>query len=755
MRAGVWPARTLALAALTGLFFVAAWPASAQEADVPGAGDATLGERSYPIDPLTAPRPSLKAVRTDEPIVIDGRLDEPAWALADVAADFVQNQPQPGHAASERTEVRVLYDSESLYISAVCHDSEMDKVLIPGLEREFDPRGGDVFALAIDPFHDERNSFVFISHPRGAERDEQTFDNSRQIIVAWEGVWDAEATMSDSAWIVEMEIPFATVRFKPAEGPQDWGINFARIIRRHNEWDYWAPLARHEILHQMVRAGDLTGFQGIEAGRNLQVKPYGLGGHSTGLQVPDDDQGSRLTGGLDLKYGLTPGLTMDLTVNTDFAQVELDEEQVNLTRFSLFFPERRGFFIENQGTFSFGDVTERGYRMGANLRDFSLFHSRRIGLTPDGRSIPIYGGGRVSGRVGRFNVGFLTMQTQGLDSLPSENFVVARVKRDVLGNSDVGVMFINRQATSGQLRPYNQSFGADANIRPIDHLVFNTYLAGTRGPGEASDGTAAKFGAAWRDNFWNTSFFVKQVDGEFNPAVGFIRRRDMRHFYATLGVHPQPGTRSIQEINPFLEADYITNLASVLETRRITGGLTFTLGSSAAITGQVNDVFERLDEPFLIPGGAVIQPGNYSFREAVFSYTSSGNGNLKENASMTLGGFWDGTRRALQVGAAWRPRYDLYLDLSLERNDVDLPDAAFTADVAGLKIQYAFNTSLFWSAFVQYNTQSDQLVTNLRGQFRYAPLSDFYVVFTERRDTRRNLTLDRSIALKATKMFAF
>jgi len=697
----------------------------------------------------------MKAVRISSPIVIDGRLDESAWDLAEIAADFVQSQPQPGHMASERTEVRVLYDSEKLYISAVCHDSEMDGVIIPGLEREFDPRAGDLFALAIDPFHDERNSFVFISHPMGAQRDEQTFDNSRQIIVAWEGVWEVEATMTDSAWVVEMEIPFSTLRFDPSQGVQDWGINFVRIIRRHNEWDYWAPLARHEILHQMVRAGDLTGFEGMEVGRNLKVKPYVLGGHSTGEGAPEDRNGSRLTSGLDVKYGLTPGLTMDLTVNTDFAQVELDESQVNLTRFSLFFPERRDFFIENQGTFNFGDVTERGYRMGATLRDFSLFHSRRIGLTPDGRSIPIYLGGRVSGRMGGSNVGFLSMQTRALDTLPAENFMVARIKQDVLGNSDVGVLFVNRQTTSGADRQHSWSAGVDANIRPIDHLVFNTYIAATRGPGQESDGIAAKFGAAWRDSFWNTSFFAKQVDGGFNPAAGFIRRRDMRHYYGTLGIHAQPGTSSIQEINPFIEAAYITDLSSVLETRRVTGGMTFTLGSSATITGQVNDQVERLAEPFVIQGATVIEPGEYTFRDATLSYNSSGNSNLTGTASVTFGGFWDGTRTTVQVGGSWRPRYDLYFNLSLERNEIELPQSAFTAGVGGFRVRYAFNTDLFGGAFVQYNTQTEEIVANLRGQFRYGPLSDIYIVLTERRDTGQNLILDRSIALKATKMLAF
>lgn len=713
--------------------------------------NAAAPQRSYPIDPLTAPRPSIRAAKTDEVIIIDGRLDDAAWSRAAAATDFVQNQPRPGYAATQRTEVRILYGPKSLYVGAVLYDTNMDDVLIPGLEWDFSPQDGDVFALAIDPFLDRRNSFVFISNPMGGQRDEQTFDNSRQVIVAWEGVWTAAATLTDSAWIVEMEIPFATLRFDGSNPIQNWGINFARIVGRLNEWSYWAPLARHEILHQMGRAGDLTGLEGVQPGRNLKVKPYALGAHSSGVRVTEQTDGSYYEGGVDVKYGLTPGLTLDLTYNTDFAQVELDEEQVNLTRFSLFFPERRDFFIENQGTLSFGDVSERGFRMGASLRDFSLFHSRRVGLTASGRRIPIYGGGRMTGQVGNFNLGVLAMQTESLDSLPSENFVVARLKRNLFGRSDIGFMYINRQGGGD----YNRSYGADANIRLFNRLVLNTYVAGTMGPGGASDGLAAKLGAAWRDNFWNTSFFVKQVDESFDPEGGFIGRRAMRHHYGTLGVHHQPKGRSVQEINPLVEMDYITDPFSVLETRRITGVLGVTFGSSARISAEATDRFERLREPFRIPGGVEIAAGDYSFRDAVVRYTTPNNSNLKGNASISFGGFWNGTRRTFQAGASWRPRYDTFLALSLERNNVDLPQGAFTADVAALRMRYAFNTRLFWGAFAQYNNQTDQLVVNWRGQFRYAPLSDIFLVYTEARDTQDWLALNRSVALKVTRMFAF
>ncbi|MEY4608773.1 MAG: hypothetical protein RL625_990, partial [Gemmatimonadota bacterium] len=377
-------------------------------------------------DPETTPRPTMHPTRVARPPRIDGVLDEPEWRAAEVLTDFRQQLPNTGRPATFRTEVRVLYDADQLYIAAENFDPEPQRAISAGLERDFNTGDSDIFGLALDTFHDRRNAFLFAINPMGGVRDEQVFNDSRTVVEAWEGIITLKTRMTDSSWIAELAIPMRTLRFDGTLPIQEWGVNFIRRVRRVNETSYWAPLERQYRLHRMSKAGTMTGLEGIQPGRNLQVKPYLVGSDSRGAQVPTTALGTARDAGLDVKYGLTPSMTLDATYNTDFSQVEVDQEQVNLTRFSLFFPERREFFIENAGSFIFGDTEERNYRMGAGPRDFTLFNSRQIGLTADGRPIPIVGGGRISGRAGAWELGVLDMQTQASEALPAENFGVVR-----------------------------------------------------------------------------------------------------------------------------------------------------------------------------------------------------------------------------------------------------------------------------------------------------------------------------------------
>ena len=714
------------------------------------------GARRYPIDPETAPRPTTRAVRATGRIEIDGRVDEDAWKSAEVLTDFVQQLPNTGALATYPTFVRVLYDSEHLYVSAVCVQNK-DDIIIAGLQRDFDSGNSDIFGLTLDTFLDRRNSFLFLVNPGGAIRDEQTFNDSRNIVDAWEGVIRSKTVIGDSAWAVEIAIPLTTLRFAKSSEPQDWGLQFIRRVRKINESSYWAPLDRQYRLHRMSKAGTLAGLTGLTPGRNLTIKPYALAGHSKGAQVPSTSLGSRYDGGLDLKYGVTSGLTLDLTTRTDFSQVEVDQEQVNLTRFSTFFPERRDFFIENSGSFSFGDVTERNYRMGASLSDFTLFQSRRIGLTNDGRPISILGGGRLTGRAGPYELGFMNMQTDDFEATartPAENFSAVRVKRNVFGKSDIGAIFLNREPTGGGTA-YNRSYGADANIRLFDVLVINSYIAGSAAPDTTSDGIAGRVSVAWRDRFWDASTFFKHVDDTFNPGMGFVRRRAMEHSYGTLGIHARPNIPHIQELNPYVEVDYITNLDRLLETRTLAAGLAVFLQPDGQFDAEVRDQFERVPRAFEIFPGDTVFAGSYTWREATAGYTTSAARALSGNFRVTAGDFYDGSRLSYSVGTAWRPRYDVYVETSYQRNQVDLPRSSFNADIAGLRVRYSWSTALFGSAFVQYNAQTKQLVSNARVNFRYAPMSDVFLVYTDRRNQDLGLTNERSIAIKATKLFAF
>ena len=483
-----------------------------------GAQESALGSLPSPaaagfVDPELAPRPVMHALRTARPPRIDGVLDEPEWAGAERIADFRQQLPRTGFPATFGTVVRMMYDADHLYIAAENLDPQPHLAITTGLERDFQSGDSDVFGVVFDTFLDRRNSFLFAVNPRGAVRDEQTFNDSRTIVDAWEGIVDLRTRMTDSSWIVEMAIPLKTLRFDGRKEVQDWGINFIRRVRRVNETSYWAPLERQYRAHRMSKAGTLEGLTGLQQGRNLQLKPYAVASDSRGTQVPASALGTSQDVGMDLKYGLTPSLTLDVTYNTDFAQVEVDQEQVNLTRFSLFFPERREFFIENSGFFTFGDVEERNYRMGASLRDFTLFNSRQIGLTSDGRPLPILGGGRLTGRAGGFEIGVLDMQTQASASGPAENFGVLRARRNIWGNSDIGVL-VQRRAAMDTVGDENLSYGVDANLRPVGNLIINAYAAGSRADGSASDGYAGRTSIAFRNAFWNTSAMVKRVTFE-------------------------------------------------------------------------------------------------------------------------------------------------------------------------------------------------------------------------------------------------
>lgn len=743
------PTSRLGLALILGLT-LASVPALAQEAPAP------LGSarRVYPIDVEAAPRPATRAVRTARHLVIDARLDEPEWQGAEPLTDFVQQLPETGQLARFRTVTRVLFDSSHIYVAAENFDPEPGRAITSGLERDFASGDSDIFGLVFDTFLDRRNSFLFLVNPHGAVRDEQTFNDSRNVIEAWEGVIELKTAFTDSSWVVEMRIPLTTLRFDATKPIQDWGVNFIRRVRRLNETSYWAPLDRQHRVHRMSRAGTLTGLEGLRQGRNLQLKPSIVSGNSTGAQVPASALGSRFDAGLDFKVGLSPSLTLDATLNTDFSQVEVDQLQVNLTRFSLFFSERREFFIENAGVFTFGDVQERNVRTGASLSDFTFFNSRQIGLSPDGRPIPILGGARLTGRIGGFDAGLLQMQTEGALGRPAENFAVVRLKRNLFGNSDVGLLLANRQATEGPAA-WARSYGVDANLRPTAGVVINSYLALNDATGKSADGYAARTSVGFRNALWNTSGMWKRVSEDFDPGIGFVRRREMQQWFGTVGLHARPPVAWISELNPYVEASYITDLSSRLDTRRIEAAVELYFRPDGQLSLEVSDEFDRLTEPFTVATGHTIPTGGYGYQRAGIKYTAGSGRAVSGNLGVATGGFYNGDRTTWNAALNWRASYRLRLEGTAQRNAVSLPTGDFRADLIGGRVRYAWSPRLFGSAHVQYNTQSHSFVTNARLNYRWAPLSDIYLVYTERRDTDLDIRNERSVAIKVTRMMGF
>lgn len=750
------PRTTLALRALLLLGALSGPRPLALRAQQSGRTDDAHPERGSLTDPEAYPRPTGHATRTPEAPRIDGRLDDEVWPRAEVLTDFVQSQPDAGRLATERTEVRFLYDDRALYLGAMLYDSHANEYVVQSLERDFpslSTRDADIFGITLDTFLDRRNSIMFLVNPYGAYRDGQTFDDSRSEDFGFDVPVQVETALLDDGWSLEMRIPWSAIRYDAGREEQAFGMNILRRVRRINEDSYWAPVQRRDPVHRMSKAGTLRGIRGIPAVRNLTAKPYVVAADQRGEELEPGDVGGSADAGFDVKYGVTPGLTLDLTYNTDFSQVEVDQQRVNLTRFPLFFPEQRDFFVENSGKFNFGDQSEREYRQGASLRDFTLFHSRRIGLR-DGSPVPIVAGGRLSGSVGSWDVGMLDMRTRSAEGLPAENFAVLRLRRKV-GRSDVGAMLVDRSAFGANDAGNNRSYGVDANVHLLGALVLNSYAVRTETPGATGDQTATRFGAAWRDRLWDVSALWRRIGDDFNPGVGFVRRTNVEHTYATLGVHPRPGVPFIQEVNPYLEVHHYANLGDTLVTRQVGGGVAVDFTSGATLTATAARSYELVQEPFQV-GGGTVPVGGYDFDEASLHLQSSAGRPFSANVTVGAGGYYDGDRRSVGGGFRWLASHQFAVTASADYNRIELPEGTVTSAVYAGRLKYAFSTRAFLTLNVQYNDDLDQLVSYARFNVIHGPLSDFFVVLTERRRLgERGAVLERALTAKVTKLLAF
>jgi hypothetical protein len=740
------------LLAVTWALFVTSSSGAAQ--DSAGGSNVPWGALS---DPEAYPRPVAEAARTNRAPRIDGRLDDEGWTEARVLTDFIQSQPDPGALATERSEIRLLYDDEALYIGAMLFDSQAGQYVVQSLERDFpslSTRDADILGVTLDMFLDRRNSFILLVNPYGAYRDGQTFDDSRNQDFGFDIPVEVRTAHLEEGWSAEIRIPWSGLRYDAGRVDQIIGLNFLRRVRRKNEDSYWAPVERRDPVHRMSKAGTLHGVRDLPSARNLSIKPYALAADQAGRTLAPDRRGSDADVGLDVKLGLTPGLTLDLTMNTDFSQVEVDRERVNLTRFSLFFPEQRDFFVENSGSFTFGDQTERNYRMGASLRDLTLFHSRAIGLR-DGRPVPIVAGGRVSGSLGPWEVGLLDMRTGAQEGAPGENFLVMRVRREVAGGSDVGAIFIDRAAVGGSGGTGNRSFGVDANVRLFEGLILSSYLARTETAGATGDQTAARFGAAWRDRDWNISALYRRIGDDFRPGVGFVRRRDVEHLYATVGAHRRPDIAFVQELAPYVAVHRYADLDGTLVTRDLELGVRADFVSGAGLTGQVTRRFELVDEAFTV-GEGVVPTGRYDFDGASMTFQSSAGRALSGDVRVGGGGYFHGHRRSVGGSLRWLASARLALTASADHNRIEFPEGSFNSSVYAGRLKYALNTSVFASLSVQYNELLNQLVTYGRFNVIHGPLSDLFLVLSERRQLGpAGGVLERTITAKVTKLLAY
>jgi len=686
---------------------------------------------------------TVRAIKLTAPLVLDGKLDEEVYAQERSFGGFLQVAPKYGAPETERTEVWVMYDTEYMYVTCRCWDSaSLDQWIDNELRRDTNQlRQNDHIGVSFDTFYDRRSAFLFYTNPLGARADYSVVDEGAPNS-DWNPVWESRTGRFEGGWIVEMAIPFKSLRYR--SGPdQVWGFQMRRSVRRKNEWTYLTPvpqiLAGPQAFNRISSGGTLVGLDLPAAGKNLEIKPYAIAS-VTSDRVRTPPVSNDLTGavGGDLKYGLTANLTADFTYNTDFAQVEIDEQQVNLTRFSLFFPEKRDFFLEGRGIFDFarGGVTGAVFTsaISTSIQPY-LFYSRRIGLNR-GRVIPINGGGRLTGKVGKYAIGVMNIQTadEPVSLTESTNFSVLRVKRDILKRSSIGAMFTNR-STSSTIPGSNQAYGLDAAFSFFQNVGFAAYYARTETPGLSADADSYQAVADYGGDRYGGHLEYLKVGASFNPEVGFVARTNFGRTYGTARFSPRPASmKSVRKFTYQGNFDNFVNGAGELETRISTGMFNTEFENSDVLAVTVARDFELLARPATILG-VTIPAGGHQFTNALVSYALGAQRRISGTVSLQAGDFYNGTLTALGFSAA---RVSVLKQFSFEPtisiNRVDIPGSVVTTKLYRTRADYGFSPLMFMSALLQYTSTDRAFSSNLRFRWEYRSGSELFIVYTDERD---------------------
>ena len=695
----------------------------------------------------------LVAERSGEAPILDGDvLNDAAWADAMSVSGFLQSTPNEGEPATERTEVRVIFTEDTVYFGVVCYDRDPASIIVSDSRRDSSMNDADSFQMVLDTFNDQQNGFVFGTTPAGQEYDGQVVNEGEGrggfrtggaggfsrgsgggFNLNWDGTWQVRTAISDIGWSIEFAIPFRTIRYGD-QIDQEWGVNFQRTIRRRNEAAFWAPLPRQYNLYRVSMAGLLEGVEApVGLSRNLQFTPYVIG------ELVKRDADTRDTTlavgdwGGDVKYSVTSGLTLDATYNTDFAQVEVDDQQINLDRFNLLFPEKRPFFLENAGLFA---VNNAGPASGRNMGQTELFFSRRIGISDSGTQIPILAGARMSGKMtNNTTVGLLNMQTEAVDGLATaNNFSVARLRRELPNRSNFGGIFVNRQGTGGLVRPddYNRSYAVDGRWGIGQNGTVQGFVGRTETPGLTGRDHALNFSGQYDSEMWRVISGYQENGEDFNPEVGFLRRRNgFRKFDFGLNNTSRPnGFLGFQELRPHMSFTRFWNFDGVMETTYLHNHFDgeFTDSSSGGVSYDVRQ--ERVFEAFNISGIQVL-PGRYDFNETQWSFRYNRSAPVSYSMSVAHGGFFGG--KIITVRPSIRARYSetFNMSLSYSRNDIDLPLGSTITNLTSIRAAYNISPRLFIQSLVQHNDSADLWSVNFRFGWLQDANTGLFLVYSE------------------------
>lgn len=678
----------------------------------------------------------VTVTQTSAKIAVDGVLDEPAWAQAPALGEILQREPKQEAQASERTEVKLLADKANLYIGVTCYDSAPEKITGTQMRRDASLLADDRIEILLDTFHDRRNAFYFATNPAGALVDGLVIENGRQINFDWNAIWDVRIKRNDKGWTAEFALPFKSLGFTP--GQDVWGFNFARYIVRKLEEDRWATPRLDVRFTQVSEAGEISGFAATEQGRGLDVRPYVIG---NAVRDEFGKNGFNGHGGADIFFNITSSLKLTTTINTDFAETEVDDRQINLTRFPLFFPEKRAFFLENAGVFNFT-------RSASSSSELLPFFSRRIGLL-GGREIPILAGAKLTGKVGNYDLGVLAVRTRATDfngtnsnqTIEAKNFFVTRVKRNLFKQSYLGALYTEGDPGSSTT---SRTFGADLRLATANLLGsqrnFSVDLFASKTSKQAVSGDDTAYGVFvnYPNDRWDAFAEWKHIGRDYNPALGFVARKAVDKLYLGAVFKPRPKKflNVRQMFNEMFFTQYRRNdlargTSTIESWRFFTAPINWDFNSGDRVEANWAPQFEHLFQPFEIADGIVLPPGDYRFTRYRAEFNTAAKRPWEFGATWWFGGFYSG--HADQISAEFTYKFAPHFRLAVqtEQTFARLKEGSFVARIYSLRADYAFSPLLSLSNLVQFDNESHNLGWQSRVRWILKPGNDLFVVFNQ------------------------
>ena len=680
---------------------------------------------------------TLIALEYNKLIKVDGKLNEPCWLNAPTIENFTQREQNEGEPATEKTKIAVVYNTTEIYFGIWCYDSEPDKISAQQMARDFSWRSDDNVEIMLSTFNDNRNGYLFVTNPNGALADVWVGDEGKEWNKDWNGVWDVAVEKNDKGWFVEMVIPFSTLKFKN-DSSQVWGINFERNIRRKKEQLLWQGWSRLYDVEKISQGGKLTGINNIKQGKKIELLPYTLGG----LEFLEGKTSNTGKIGGEINFDITPTLKLNFTLNTDFAQVEADRKQINLSRFSLYYPEKRQFFLEGKNYYDL------------NVGDAKLFYSRRIGIDGD-TEVPIIGGMRLFGKLNKTNVGVMSIQTYAKDNIPTTNYSVIKVKQDIFKQSSIGVIATQKYSDKG----YNRVYGTDFTYSTSK--VFgekNLLVGGSIAASETKifnetqnlnkDNLSYNMFLSYPNDIIEFDLGFTTIEKGFNPEMGFSRRNNYQLFYTELQFNPRfkklPFFRNMIfkpiDINYYINEE-TKETESIFYEWRPFG---FVSKSGEFFEFNVQHLYDKPTEEFELIDGVSIPLGTYRDNRYEILFSSFKGRKIALDAAVNVGKFYTGKRQELQFYTYFNFNKHLNIGLDWQKNYIQLPQKSFVTDEIGGRIDYAFNPKLQTSIFAQWNNEDENMLVNYRLNWIPKIGSYFYFVVNQEFDTNNGIKVKRT-----------